>query len=294
MQMIEGETSGGIKLNIPQHVKHYKIIGKLSNGATCCMFTGYDSIRKDFVAIKAMPLTYIKLFNLRKCIEKEIALMQEINHPNIVRFIDSFETDDIIFIVTEYYSKGDLLDFLNGDSFSSFNQMIKFVRGILEALKYLHKRGISHGDIKLENIAIDKHMNPKLIDFGFAKTTFIASDDSKNGSLICASPELFEDGDFNPIKVDMWAFGIMLFAIVTHQFPYQHGDKEFIINQIKKGNLILPDTIPSLIKDIIRKCTKIDPLKRPSASDLLKDELFKFSLFPKKNKLYHHQNKFSI
>ena len=269
---MEGETTTGLKIHVPKFVKQYKITSLVSSGATCCVFTAIDKKKKETVAIKAISSSHLEELHLKKLVEKEIAIMQEIDHPNIVKFIESFQCDDIIYIVTEYCPNGDLLDYVNR-SFNTINP--DYLQGILSALSYLHKRGISHGDIKLENVVIDKNNVPKLIDFGFVKTTLVADENSKNGSLMCAAPELFKNGKFNPTKADIWSFGILIFALATHRFPYQEGSNNDIVKQILTGKVAIPAEVTGNLRTMITKCTNIDPEKRPSADELLKENIFR-------------------
>ena len=148
------------------------------------------------------------------------------------------------------------------------------LRGILEAIKYLHQRGIAHGDIKPENILLDSDFNPKLSDFGYCKTNIIAGDESKSGTLYYAAPELFIRGQFNTLKTDIWSIGILLYIVSEGSFPFINGNQKFTIMQITSGKLNFKPDISDILINVIKRCTQLNPENRPTIEELIEDEYF--------------------
>ena len=215
-------------------------------------------------------------------IQNEINIMKTIDHPNIIKFEETVELkmgnhETYIIIIMEYCEYGDLCSFLNHNSFESENQKLKIMKGLLESIKYLHDRGIAHGDIKLENILLDSNFNPKLADFGFSKNKLIMGDNSKTGTIYYAAPELFKRGNYNTLKADIWSIGITLFCISQKCFPFKNGDVKCIINQIVSGNLSFEQISSKNLRKIIEMCTEVDPQKRPTIDELLNDEYFSYT-----------------
>ena len=159
----------------------------------------------------------------------------------------------------------------------------KIIRGFLEAVKYLHHQGISHGDIKAENILLGVGLTPKLCDFGYCRTSLIAGDESKNGTLYYAAPELFHKGNFDTLKTDIYAIGITLYSLSELQFPFKDGNQQYIVQQIVGGKLSIRRGINKQLKNIVVKCTDMNPLHRPNISDLLKDEYLLDEPLPSKD-----------
>lgn len=91
--------------------------------------------------------------------------------------------EELLIIITEYCENGDLLSFSLKKKFKNEIEKKKIICKFLSAIQYLHNKGISHGDIKGDNISLDKHLNPKLCDFGYARKKIIAGNESKNGTI---------------------------------------------------------------------------------------------------------------
>ena len=167
----------------------------------------------------------------------EIKVLKELDHPHIIKVYDSFEIEaageEYYVIITEYCENGDLLSYATNTGFKDERQRKKIIYEFLEGIKYLHTKGISHGDIKSENVLLDSNFSPKLCDFGFCRTKKVAGDESKKGTFYYAAPELFVRGEFDTIKTDIWAIGITLYSLFELQFPFKDGKQSCIVNQQK-------------------------------------------------------------
>lgn len=98
----------------------------------------------------------------------------------------------------------------------------RLLRQVLCALDYLHKEGISHRDIKLENVLLDKDMNVKLIDFGFSTQL----SPRKKTKMFCGTPsymapEIVSRVEYTGQSADIWASGILLFCLLNGYFPFK-------------------------------------------------------------------------
>jgi serine/threonine protein kinase len=151
-----------------------------------------------------------------KSVRREIKLMSSIQHDNIIQLLNAYENKRQIYIIMEYFEGITLLQFFRVNVFNLSMDLIKFIGlQLLRALDCLHRNGIAHRDVKPENILIDP-LNGyiKLIDFGFATTTSIKSDQNC-GTPNYMAPELLEKSpSYSADKVDVWAFGVCLFYLV--------------------------------------------------------------------------------
>lgn len=277
--MIHTETDDGYPINIPYSFCGYKLLNILGFGSTSIVCLVEEEETCLLYSAKIIPKRYIEEKNLTDQIQKEIAVMGEVDHPNIVKLYRSFELrnridESYLVLIMEYCENGDLLSYATEKGFNSEYEKYKIFKGFLEAIKYLHKRGISHGDIKPENILIDSDLNAKLADFGYCRTTLFAGDDSKFGTLYYASPELFVNGEFDTLKSDIWSIGITLYCISESSFPYKNGNSKFIIEQIISGSLRLSPTISESLKNVVVKCTDLKPENRPTIEELMKYDYF--------------------
>ena len=177
-------------------------------------------------------------------IHREIFILRELSHPNIVRLHEKIETDKYIGIILEYASGGELFDYILTHRYLKDHAARKLFAQLVSGVGYLHKKGIVHRDLKLENLLLDRNRNIIITDFGFANTfnprdelsdeieynltnrDFVKRNDlerivngSRKGDLMqtscgspCyAAPELVvTDSLYTGRKVDVWSCGVIL------------------------------------------------------------------------------------
>ncbi|KAL9116183.1 MAG: hypothetical protein Q9227_000554 [Pyrenula ochraceoflavens] len=188
-------------------------------------------------------------------IYREIAILRELSHPNIVRLHEMVETDRHIGIILEYASGGELFDYILNHRYLKDPAARRLFAQLVSGVGYLHKKGIVHRDLKLENLLLDRNRNIIITDFGFANTFNPADElgedveyslsnrdvvrklrldrvDDKGmrrgdlmqtscGSPCYAAPELVvSDGLYTGRKVDVWSCGVILYAMLAGYLPF--------------------------------------------------------------------------
>jgi serine/threonine protein kinase len=143
-------------------------------------------------------------------------------------------------------------------------------RQLIDALAYVHARGLAHRDVKPENVLMDDNDHIKLIDFGLSN--FQGEDGlfaTRVGSTCYAAPECFGDDRYDGFKSDSWSCGVVLFTMLTRAQPWlsQNGQKQ--IDQICKGDYFVPLNLSPDARDLISKILKVDPLARFSTAQIL-------------------------
>lgn len=284
--MIKTKTEDGYLIRIPKEFHGYKCIKNIGYGWTSVVELVQEKKTGKKYSAKIVSVTDIKKKNLMKSIEKEIAILDVIDHPHIIKMKEYFEIknkedEQFIVMIMEYCEKGELLSLVYNTKMIKAEQKKKIFMGVLDAIKYLHKRGISHGDIKAENILLTQNNFAKLCDFGFCRTTVVAGDDSKYGTLYYASPELYETGKFDPFKADIYAIGMTLYSIYELNFPFKDGSQDEIITQTLKGQLLLNPKMDKQLYDLVLHCLDKNPKKRPTINEVINHEFFD---------LYHWEN----
>src|SRR6266545_7010167 len=119
-------------------------------------------------------------------VEREIVVMKLIDHPNILKLYDVWETSSSLYLILEYVQGGELFDYLCNEGRRPTHEGLDYFQQIISAVDYCHRFNIAHRDLKLENILIDDESNIKIADFGMA-----AWQDSSRGKLLrtsCGSP----------------------------------------------------------------------------------------------------------
>ncbi|KAL3436673.1 hypothetical protein BDV09DRAFT_43364 [Aspergillus tetrazonus] len=188
-------------------------------------------------------------------IYREISILRDLSHPNIVRLHEMVETDRHIGIIMEYASGGELFDHILRNKYLKDNSARRLFAQLVSGVGYLHKKGIVHRDLKLENLLLDRNRNIIITDFGFANT-FDPNDelteeieynltnkefvkkmrlDKPNakgfrrgdlmqtscGSPCYAAPELVvSDSLYTGRRVDVWSCGVILYAMLAGYLPF--------------------------------------------------------------------------
>lgn len=186
----------------------------------------------------------------------EYKIGSKLDHKNIIKTIDIDETNSCI--IFENFVGTDFLDLLNENDLIPRQKLLEYFKQIINGVGFMHRNGIAHMDIKLENIVLKRETDEvKLIDFGYAREYL---SDIGNISLteVCGTecyfpPEYFTKNRFNPFKVDMWCCGIVLYNLVYDKMPWEYAcdSKDQIFNIYKnKYNSKMPHV---LFQDITKE-----------------------------------------
>ena len=245
--------------------------------------------RKKIRAIKFLNIhelcrrgQYASLDNAIRRVHREIEIHKQLRHDNIVRMYDNGYTsvtgsfDIIVYIVMKYISGTTLLSHVNSVNYQTSEVDVRdYFLQILSALEYMYKIGVSHRDLKLENIMLTKQNKLVLLDFGLS-CQYGSNNISQSmcGSPIYAAPELWMGEPYHGATVDVWALGIILYALIFASFPY---DDYYQTNQFALARYVvhhdidIPDVMIS--KNLQRLLR--DMLSRDVASRIPIDEIRK-------------------
>jgi serine/threonine-protein kinase len=249
----------------------YKNIEQIGQGQFGKVFRALEKNTETLVALKELDSQRFPT----KLFLRELSLLVSLQHPNIVacRGLEYSQTGR--YLVMDYCEAGTLRDLLEAEKSLDLNQYFKLILDVLLGLEYIHDRGIVHCDLKPENILLKK-INNELVaciaDFGIAKlySPNIKNDEKNNqlGSPAYMAPERFY-GRYSPAS-DIYAVGIILFELMVGDRPFL-GIPQEIIHAHLNQELILPSSIPFLLRSTIAKALEKLPQKRfSSASEFFK------------------------
>jgi serine/threonine protein kinase len=205
---------------------------------------------------------------LRDAIEREIDTLQRTSHEHVCKLYDVVEAHGFTCLVLEHCSGGNLHTMIVRRRLPRLADVHRIFKQVVIAVAYLHGLGISHGDIKSDNIVFDALGNVKPIGFGYCKDR-IGAEFNKSGTLHYAAPEVLEPGEYDTQLADVWAVGRLLFVMVTERWPSGTEDSQTIRNCIRDGQL---EQLPVADKDcatMFLEMTMYDPDERPTVADLL-------------------------
>lgn len=149
------------------------------------------------------------------------------DHPNITKLVDVFESESLFYLVQELHGNGlDLFEMI--DRYQGFNEPTArlIFKQIIDAVAYCHSLNICHRDIKDENIIVDENMVVKLIDFG--SSCIIGNDKEFNvfcGTLEYAAPEILLGYPYKGPEVEVWALGVTLYTMLCGEHPFFDPDE---------------------------------------------------------------------
>ena len=202
-------------------------------------------------------------------IRQEFDLMQKISHPLIADVYSIFEYQGSICYIMELIDGQTLLDYVNLGGPVPEPLAKKYAVQLLLILEYLHSHSISHRDLKCENIIIDRFDNVHLIDFGFARQARPGTGlfQTTCGSPAYIAPEIIAEAPYD-VRVDIWSFGVVLYAIIIGKLPFAHENVTEMMRQISCDEPVFPDTISPILRDLLVRLLDKDPAKRITIDEI--------------------------
>ena len=271
---------------------HYKIISYLGQGSFGKVFKAREISTGRVIAVKKMCIDDSKS-KYNKTI-KEINLLKNLDHPNIVKYYDYFQEENYIYLMMEYLDGCTLKQYIQNNQNITEDDARIIIKQLLTALSYLHYTcDICHRDIKPENIMFkekDSINNLKLLDFGLSLDSFESKKYLENcGTLVYMAPELIKNIKYTK-QIDVWSVGIILYMLLMKgKNPfYNKGDaREKIINNIMNNNVAFTgenksiNPISKMGKHLINKLLKKNPLYRYSIKTALEHPWITMNKFDK-------------
>ena len=196
------------------------------------------------VAIKSINKQYLTDEDSRRKLMQEYSILKILQHPNIIRLYESFESVKHILIVTELCSGGDLLNYVR--EHKKLNEkMAKFIlKKLLEGLHYCHKKEILHRDIKLDNVLLNKEGELKICDFGVSREVHKNEVMTEQcGTPAYIAPEILKGKGYNGFEADIWSAGVALYAMLYGTVPFKSNNMKDLHKLIMKGKYTLKEGI---------------------------------------------------
>lgn len=204
---------------------------------------------------------------------REVAVLANMKHPNIVQYKESFEENGSLYIVMDYCEGGDLFKRINAQKGALFqeDQILDWFVQICLALKHVHDRKILHRDIKSQNIFLTKDGTVQLGDFGIARVLNSTVELARTciGTPYYLSPEICENKPYNN-KSDIWALGCVLYELCTLKHAFEAGNMKNLVLKIISGSF--PPVSPHYsydLRSLLSQLFKRNPRDRPSVNSIL-------------------------
>eukprot|EP00916_Digyalum_oweni_P019603 GHVL01032672.1.p1 GENE.GHVL01032672.1~~GHVL01032672.1.p1 ORF type:complete len:416 (+),score=67.11 GHVL01032672.1:128-1375(+) len=229
----------------------YRIFRLIGEGGFGKVFEGIHIETGEVAAIKFLPKKNFKEISDADRVFTEIQALRKLSHPNIVKFLDVVSEKNYICVIMEYASKGDLNKYVKSKGRLSDKESRSIFQQILKAVHFCHSHSLVHRDLKLENILLDEFNVCRIADFGLADNV-IAAQNTHCGTEAYLAPEVLKGLPLDPYKIDIWALGIVLYAITQGCLPFSSSlDKKGVTRfHSNCGNNSLMLVIQSMLEEI--------------------------------------------
>lgn len=267
---------------IGQTLGHYEVVASVGAGGMGRVYRARDTRLSRDVAIKLLPEELADDPERLARFRREATLLASLNHPNIATVHGFEESDGISFIAMELI-EGETLEDRLADGRLETGEALRIGRQIAEALSVAHDRGIVHRDLKPANVKVRPDGTVKVLDFGLAKATggsggehsVVAHSRSptvdvktRSGVLMGTAPYMSPEqvrGQEADGRSDLWAFGCLLYAMLTGRGPFDRATMADTLSAILEQRPQwdrLPTDTPEQIQSLLRRCLRRDPRNR--------------------------------
>jgi serine/threonine protein kinase len=265
---------------IGKTLSHFRITEKIGQGGMGEVYKATDTKLGREVAIKVLPEEFAQDAERVARFQREAKLLASLNHPNIASIYGLEESDGINFLVMKLV-EGQTLDERIESSPILVEEALKFALQITEALEAAHEKCVIHRDLKPANIKVTSDGKVKVLDFGLAKA-FAGEQADPNlsnsptlsdmatqqglilGTAAYMSPEQARGKEVDK-RTDIWAFGCVLYEMLTGKAAFQGEDVTEILAAIVKSGVnldLLPANIHPRISEVLSRCLQKEQKKR--------------------------------
>lgn len=294
------DPSGNTVLrSVKKGVRDFSFGKVLGEGSYSTVYLATDRQSLKEYAIKVLEKKHIIKEKKIKYVNIEKNTLNRLtDHPGIVRLYYTFQDETSLYYVLDLCNGGELLGVLKKTQ--SFDEECTRFYGaqILDAIEYMHSRGVIHRDLKPENVLLDDNMHVKITDFGTAKLlpdprdprppptedAKAAEESSRAASFVgtaeYVSPELLTDKTAGKAS-DVWAFGCIIYQLLVGRPPFKGGTEYLTFQKIVGLEYDFPAGFPPAARDLVERCLVLDPGMRLTIEHIKNHEFFDGQKFGK-------------
>src|SRR5262245_34944509 len=289
-EIVTDETSSPAPQLIGRELANYKIISLLGRGGMGEVYLAEDKRLHRKVALKLLPAQFMNAAEQVRRFELEASAASATNHPNIITIHEIGQVDGSHFIVTEFIDGQTLRQRIQSAKLS-LNEVVDIAIQVAQALEAAHSAGIVHRDIKPENVMARRDGLVKVLDFGLAKLTEVASLMAESDAvtlkkadtapgMVMGTPQYMSPeqarGEELDARTDLFSFGAMLYEMATGRAPFKGDSIAMIFDAILNREPVSPTQLnpilPAELEHIIGKALEKDrDLRCQSAREILAD-----------------------
>ena len=265
-----------------QTIGDYLIKRTIGRGTFSKVKLAVNKTTSQKVAIKILEKSKIIEPDDLERIVREMAIIIEFNHPNVVVVHEIFETDEHYLIIMDYCSGGELFNYIVVNQRLEEDEASFFYYQLINGVEYIHSKNIVHRDLKPQNIMLlndsTTDIQIKIMDFGLSKV--IAQNEKLKegmGTITYIAPEILIGNSYD-FKVDVWSLGVTWFYVLSGHFPFDDNNSEineemFVNNAVNQELMFFKKEWDKYKKEnvkLIAKCLVKEPEKRISVDEFIK------------------------
>ncbi|KAK4122529.1 Pkinase-domain-containing protein [Parathielavia appendiculata] len=286
----EGRT---IIKSVKKGVRDFSFGRVLGEGSYSTVFLATDRQTLREYAVKVLEKKHIIKEKKIKYVNIEKNTLNRLtDHPGIVRLYYTFQDESSLYYVLDLCNNGELLGVLKKTVTFDIECTRFYGAQILDAIAYMHSRGVIHRDLKPENVLLDDQMHIKITDFGTAKLLPDpreprppenrsgqdgSQDDKSNASFVgtaeYVSPELLTDKAVGKPS-DLWAFGCIIYQLLAGRPPFKAATEYLTFQKIVGLDYEFPAGFPPAARDLVERCLVLDPARRLTVEHIKNHEFF--------------------
>ncbi|GFS42583.1 CBL-interacting protein kinase 5 [Actinidia rufa] len=243
----------------------YEMGRLLGKGTFAKVYYGKQVISGESVAIKVINKDQVRREGMMDQIQREIAVMRLVRHPNMVEIKEVMATKTKIFVVMEYVKGGELFATVARGRLRE-DLARKYFQQLISAVDFCHSRGVCHRDLKPENLLLDENGDLKVSDFGLSALPEQLRHDgllhTRCGTPAYVAPEVLRKKGYDGSKADTWSCGVILYVLLAGFLPFQDENLVNMYKKVFKAEFEFPPWISSEARRLISKLLVVDPQRR--------------------------------
>ena len=267
-------------LDVGSRLGHYDVTAKIGEGGMGQVYQATDTKLNRQVALKTLPEAFASDPDRLARFQREAQVLASLNHPNIAQIHGLEEEEDGVRALVLELVEGPTLADRIAHGPIPVDEALPIAKQIAEALEAAHETGVIHRDLKPANVKVKDDGTVKVLDFGLAKALDPTpeGDPSQSPTLTAAATQMGvimgtaaymspEQARGKPVdkRADVWAFGCVLYEMLTGQRAFQGEDVSLTLASVMKSDLnvkTLPHDVPATVRTVLRRCLEKDPTQR--------------------------------
>lgn len=269
----------GIRLEERQPFGKYRLLRKVGEGGMAIVYEATYTALDARVALKVLRTEYCLQDAYRLRFKREAAILQHLDHPNIVEWREYGTDDGVDYCAMGFVDGISLLDILDGGGDVGEGLALHVACQVAAALEHMYENGVVHRDIKPDNFVIDPTGRVKIIDFGLARLVTGMREDTREettvGTVEYMSPEQCRGAEVD-IRSDIYSLGVSLFQMITSELPFSGSQEEVMYGHVRRDLTFTPEQRASIsppVQFILRKCMAKSPADRYQTPQEMLDDV---------------------